>query len=73
MKQLELPLSQLTLPEKLHLLETIWADLCRNEEGLESPAWHEMLLKDREAALAAGEETVSSWEDAKESIRRKVS
>ena len=73
MKRIDVSLSELTLSEKLDLLEAIWADLSRNEDTLESPAWHEAILKDREAALAAGEATVSDWDEARERIRRKVS
>jgi hypothetical protein len=67
------PVSQLSLPEKLNLLEAIWEDLGRNENTLESPVWHEKILKDREAALANGEVTVSDWDGAKERIRREAS
>ena len=42
-----LPLSQFTLAQKLNLMEAIWHDLSRDEEHLESPAWHDEVLKDR--------------------------
>jgi hypothetical protein len=44
-----------------------------NEKKLESPAWHEAVLSDREAVLNAGKLTVSSWEEAKERIKKNVS
>jgi len=40
MERVDLPLSQLTLAQKLDLMETLWTDLTRNEKTLESPAWH---------------------------------
>jgi hypothetical protein len=73
MKRVNLPLSQLSFAQKLNLMETIWADLTRDERKLESPAWHETVLKDREEAFAAGKETVSDWEQAKKRIKKKVS
>ena len=73
MKRIDLPLSQLTLPKKLNLMETIWADLTRDEAKLESPAWHEAILKDREEAFKVWRVTVSDWEESKERIRKKVS
>ena len=73
MKRVDLPLSHLTFSEKLDLLEAIWADLSREEQKLESPAWHKAVLEDREAALAAGKASVSDWEEAKERIRKNVS
>ena len=73
MKRVDLPLSKLSLAQKLYLMETLWADLTRDEKKLKSPAWHETVLKDREEAYAAGKITVSDWEQAKKRIRKKTS
>jgi hypothetical protein len=54
-------------------MEALWNDLAKNEETLESPGWHEQVLRDREEALASGSATVSDWEEAKDRIREKVS
>jgi hypothetical protein len=58
------------MTQKLDLMETLWADLTGEDKRLESPAWHETLLADRELALKDGKITVSSWAEAKESIRK---
>jgi len=73
MKRVDLPLSELSLAQKLDLMETLWADLTRDEKKLESPAWHETVLRDREEAFGAGKATVSDWEQAKKRIKKKVS
>ena len=73
MKRVDLPLSKLSVAQKLDLMETLWADLTRDEKKLKSPAWHETVLKDREEAYAAGKITVSDWEQAKKRIRKKTS
>ncbi|MBM3302089.1 MAG: addiction module protein [Deltaproteobacteria bacterium] len=73
MERVELPLSKLSLAQKLDLMEAIWEDLAKHEQTLESPDWHGRVLKDRDEALAAGKATVSSWEEAKDRIRRNVS
>ena len=73
MKRVDLSLSKLSVAQKLHLMETLWAELTRDEKKLKSPAWHETVLKDREEAYAAGKITVSEWEQAKKRIRKKVS
>ncbi|MEW6110910.1 MAG: addiction module protein [Thermodesulfobacteriota bacterium] len=73
MERVDVPLSKLTLAQKLDLMEAIWDDLAKHEKALESPDWHEQVLEDREAALAAGKATVSGWEEAKDRIRRKAS
>ena len=68
MKRVELPISRLSLAQKLDLMETLWADLARDETRLQSPAWHKPLLEDREKALRAGKVTVSDWEQPKKKI-----
>ncbi len=73
MKKVDLPVSQLSLAQKLHLMETLWAELSRDEKALKSPAWHEIVLKDREKAFATGKATISDWDQAKKRIKKKVS
>ncbi len=73
MTRLELPIKDLTFAQKLDLMETLWADMIGNEKNLESPAWHEPILNDREAAFKAGKITASDWVEAKERIKKKVS
>lgn len=72
-RKLEPPLSELSFAEKLDLMESLWADLTKDEKALKPPAWHETVLKDREEAFAAGKVTASDWEEAKKRIRKKVS
>lgn len=73
MKRVDLTLSELSFAQKLELMETLWADLTRDEKQLKSPAWHETVLKDREEAFAAGKVAVSDWEQTKKRIKKKVS
>ncbi len=73
MERVDLDLSELTLAQKLDLMEALWDDLTEHENTLESPSWHELVLRDREEALAAGNATVSDWEEAKDRIRETVS
>jgi hypothetical protein len=70
---LTLPLSEMTLSEKLQLMEVLWADLSRKPDALESPEWHGELLDERERRIAAGEASFSDWEQAKAEIRKRVS
>jgi putative addiction module component (TIGR02574 family) len=72
-RKVDLPVSRLSLAQKLDLMETLWADLARDENKLESPAWHGAILKDRQEAFKAGKVTASDWEQAKKRIRKKVS
>lgn len=67
-----LPLSEMSMEEKLQAMELIWDDLCSRSEALPSPAWHAEVLAEREAAVARGEETFEDWETAKKKIRDEI-
>lgn len=73
MKRIDLPISRLSLAQKLDLMEKLWADVTRDEKKLKSPDWHETVLRDREDAFATGKVSVSDWEEAKKRIKKKVS
>lgn len=73
MNRIDVPIAQFSFTQKLDLMEMLWADIAGNEKKLASPAWHEAVLNDREAALNAGGVTISGWEEAKERIRKNVS
>lgn len=73
MERIDLPLAQLTLAQKLDLMETLWADLSRDENALDSPSWHQEILRSRGTELEDGNAAVSEWKTAKERIKRNVS
>lgn len=50
--------------------DSLFEDWPPNEDEFESPAWHEAVLKERARVLAAGETTVSDWDEVKERLRR---
>ena len=67
-----LPLHEMSVPEKLRVMEALWEDLSRNSDALESPKWHEAALKERKARIATGQTSYTDWERAKKEIRRRV-
>lgn len=67
-----LPLHEMTVEEKLRLMEALWEDLSRNSDDWDSPAWQEVELKEREKDIAAGRETFTDWEQAKIELRQQV-
>jgi hypothetical protein len=68
-----LPLKNMTLEEKLAAMESLWEDLARSPENIESPAWHKEVLDERRARVAEGKARFTDWNKAKEKIRKKVS
>lgn len=68
-----LEIASLPLPEKIQLMESLWDSICQESSGEpEMPGWHKEILADRVTRLDAGEETVSTWEEAKKRIRAQV-
>jgi len=62
-----LPLDQMTVKEKLAIMEQLWEDLARIPGAIESPAWHKEILDERSATPGH----FTDWEKAKTRIRRK--
>ncbi|MCH7224787.1 addiction module protein [Haloferula sp. A504] len=60
---------RLSRPDKLRLMEALWADLTAAEEAFDSPSWHEAALRETEARVAAGEEQRLDWDEAKRRLR----
>ena len=65
-----LEIQQMSRSEKLKLMEILWADLSRDEAGLESPAWHADALRETSERVARGEEEVLDWEQTKVELRK---
>jgi len=62
----------MTTAEKLRAMEELWADLTRDEGAVESPAWHEAVLRERNERVKAGEENAIDWEVAKKELRDRL-
>ena len=62
----------MTLEEKLAAMESLWEDLARAPETIESPAWHKEVLDDRRQRAENGKARFTEWENAKAKIRKKV-
>jgi len=68
-----LPLKDMNLHEKLSAMESLWEDLARTPEGVESPAWHKDILDERRQRVGDGASRFTDWETAKADIRNKLS
>ena len=68
----KLPLHEMTIQEKLALMESIWEDLSRSPDAIELPAWHKEILDERLQKAAEGTARFVDWEEAKARIREKL-
>lgn len=67
-----LPLNEMTIEEKLQMMETLWDDLSRNAPDRASPHWHDQILAQREDALERGEDQLEDWHQAREKIEKEI-
>lgn len=69
----ELNLENMTIAEKLSVMEKIWNDLCTNPESIHSPEWHREVLETREQHISEGNEQFHSLESVKSRIKNRTS
>ena len=72
MTRIDLPLADLSVAQKLDLMERLWADLSANEKDLPSPAWHGAVIADRLQAVEEGQARHGDWDEAKARLRREL-
>ena len=72
MAAISLPLSKMTLSQKMDVLERVWSSVASNDSRFESPTWHLDLLKERASLVRAGKAKFSNWSEAKDRIRKRV-
>ena len=67
--QIELPLDQMTISDKLQAMETLWADLSRRADQLPSPDWHREVLQERKRLVEKGKLKFQDWDTAITELR----
>lgn len=68
----DIPIDGLTVPEKLELMDRLWADLSRRPANVPSPDWHGDVLAERLAAVREGRTTFVDWDEAKQRLRDRL-
>ena len=63
-----LELNNLTIEDKLKLIELIWDDLLKTEKNVPSPKWHEKELLVRQKRVEEKKEKILNWSEAKKDI-----
>lgn len=66
-------IDQLTVTEKIQVMESLWDSLCAHSENIASPSWHGQVLLEREDSLNNQADGFVDWEEAKRAIRKQVS
>lgn len=68
-----LPLEDMTVIEKLQVMEELWSDLCCNQDQIPVPQWHKDILDRREELVKQGKATFVDWKTAKKRIATRIS
>jgi len=53
-------------------MESLWEDLSRSPQAIESPEWHNNILDERRQRVADGTAQFEDWDDAKAKIRENL-
>ncbi|MDZ7720937.1 MAG: addiction module protein [Balneolaceae bacterium] len=69
--QTPINIDKLSREEKLQLMHVIWEDLVKDEKQVQSPKWHEEVLRETEERVREGKEHTISWSKAKEELRKR--
>jgi putative addiction module component (TIGR02574 family) len=68
-----LEIEQMTLEEKLRVMEALWDNLCHDEKALPVHQWQKDLLDERERLVKEGKAQFVDWETAKKRIAQRIS
>lgn len=62
-------ISQLSVPEKIQLVEDLWDDIAAHPEGLAVSEWQKSELDQRKAKHQKNSRSTFRWEDVKKKIQ----
>jgi putative addiction module component (TIGR02574 family) len=64
-------ISQLTLREKLQIMQSIWEDLRGHVDRFEVPQSHQAILDERRRRVESGEAQLLDWDEVKQRIGKR--
>jgi hypothetical protein len=69
---LTLPLNEMTVAEKLRVMEMLWDDLSRNPEDIPIPAWHEEVLAVRRKQIEEGQAKFIPLDEFRKNLEKEI-
>jgi len=61
-------IQNMSIAERMNLIEQIWDSIRQDEEQLATPLWHETILKDRKKCYESGELKMFSFDEVKATL-----
>ena len=65
-------IEDMTVAQRVELMEELWKAMSRRPEDIEVPEWHLRILEERELALANGEDEFIDLDVAMAEIRAQI-
>ncbi|HND51276.1 MAG TPA: addiction module protein [Pirellulaceae bacterium] len=62
---MNLPISSMTIAERIAAMEELWASLQRDADEIAPPDWHGRVLAERQKRIANGQISFSSLEEVR--------
>ena len=69
----QLQIDQMTVAEKLRIMEELWDDLRTRAEDVPMPQWHKDLLDERGRLIESGQAQFDDWDAARKRITKQTS
>ncbi len=70
---MNLPISSMTIAEKLSAMEQLWASLELERDDAPPPEWHAKILAERQARIDSGVTTFSTLDEVEARLRKRGS
>jgi hypothetical protein len=67
-----IPIDNLSVADKIVLMERLWDDLSRCPADVAPPGWHGNVLDKRRDAVLAGSAAFVDWDSAKQRLRERL-
>ena len=61
---------KMSAAERIQLMEMLWDSMRYEEDGIETPEWHESILEERKAKIQSGQATFLSLAELKATRRK---
>jgi len=68
----DLPLTQMSLEDKVQVMELLWAELSKTPEQVVSPAWHGEELHSRLQQIQDGTASFQNWTSAMADLKAEL-
>ena len=63
-------IKEMSILERIHVMELLWDSLCDDEQQVESPEWHETVLNSRKQKLDSGSAEFLTLEEVRQRYQK---